>query len=324
MNTNLDTFLDDSRTYGPAGKPHYDMVDFYYESRRRYVNENTNNLCRTRLNTVLCDWEENWNVVVQKEQIIGLTGIVLQRWSNEFSKTHKPSSMNNYISFLNGFLDWAYKMSFVQENFSYVIKSQKIPDIESIPEDERPQEKFYSNEQIQKLFKTIEEREDSEWIRDEALVSLFLYSGLRREEVAKLTIKSVLNYGRGKIYCQRKGGAWKLVEVNEEWYKYLDKYLEVRQPYSDNDPLFITNRGTGLTKRGMYDVLRKYQDAAELDIRGSHVFRHVFISEVEKAGGIAVARDCANHKHIRITDRYDHTTADQRQVAVNSLKFGIE
>lgn len=317
---NNTTFDNGSREIGQRGAAHYSMVDFYCQSRKRRVNENTVNLQRIRLNTVLNDWEENYRVIVQSQQIIGLSGLIIQDWCNRWSEIKAPSTMNNYISFLNGFLNWAYQIGFVQEDYSKLLVWQKPIDPETLPEEERPPEKNYTHKEIASLLKAIETSGNKTWIRDRAIITLILYSGLRREEVAKLTVKQVLNYGRGKIYCQRKGGAWKLVDVAEDWYQYLDAYLDSREYAYDDDPLFITKDNKALTKQGMYFAIRKYQDKLDL-VRGSHVLRHVFISEVEKEGGIAVARDCANHKHIRITDKYDHSTSDQRQAAVNSINY---
>lgn len=311
---------DTSRTYGSRGKAHYAIVDFYCQSRKRRVNENTLNLQKVRINTILADWEENYNVIIQENQIIGLNGIIVQRWCNAWSEKKTPSTMNNYISFLNGFLYWAFQIGFVQEDYSKILKSQKPIDPETLPEEERPVEKIYTHEEVESLLKEIEKMQDRNWLRDRAIVSLFLYSGLRREEVSKLTIKQVMKYGKGNIYCQRKGGAWKMANVSEEWYQYLAPYLATRESTQDDDPLFTVKDNKPISKMAIYEIVRKYQDKLGL-IRGSHVLRHVFISEVEKTGGIAVARDCANHKHVRVTDRYDHTTADERKVAVNSINY---
>ena len=311
---------DTSRTFGSRGKAHYAIVDFYCQSRKRNITENTLNLQRVRINTILADWEENYNVIVQENQIIGLNGITVQRWSNKWSETKSPSTMNNYISFLNGFLAWGFHVGLIQEDYSRILRSQKLVDPDTLPEEERPVEKIYTHEEVEALLKVIEKRQDRNWLRDRAIVSLFLYSGLRREEVSKLTIKQVMKYGKGNIYCQRKGGAWKMANVSEEWYQYLAPYLESRENTDDDDPLFTVRGDKPISKMGLYEIVRKYQDDLGL-IRGSHVLRHVFISEVEKTGGIAVARDCANHKHVRITDRYDHTTADERKIAVNSIDY---
>ena len=299
---------------------HYALVDFYCHSRKRQVNENTIALQRTRLNTILNDWVLNDNVIVQDNQLLGVSGLTVQLWCNRWSETRTPATMNNYISFLNGFLYWAYQIGSIQGDFSKILRCQKRVDPDTLPEDERPVEKFYSHEEVEALVRAIEESQDRNWLRDRAMITLILFSGLRREEVSKLTIKQVRKYGKGKIYCQRKGEVWKMVDVSEEWYKYLLPYLESRGPLEDSDPLFTVRKNDPISKMGIYEAIRKYQDRLNL-VRGSHVLRHVFISEVEKVGGIAVARDCANHKHIRITEQYDHTTADQRQAAVNCLKY---
>ena len=312
---------DGSRTYTRSGMPKYAIVDFFVESQKRRVLPNTQNAMLEKLNRVLSVFESEYGVVVEKERIVGLTGAVIQTWCNKTSVDHAPRTMNLYISFMNRFFGWAYSMGYMTENYQGLLKMQKVPDKDSYPEEKRI-EKYYDHNQVRSLFELIEEEKRPNWLRDRAIAALILYSGLRQEEIEKLKIKQLYSHGRGKIYCQRKGGAWKMVTVGEAAYRYIEPYLDTRVPYDEEEPLFIgrPDSKTPLCGDRMYNSLKYYQDKLGLP-SGTHVLRHVFVSEVEKTGGVAVARDCANHKHLRVTDLYDHTSEAQRKRAVDKIDY---
>lgn len=158
-------------------------------------------------------------------------------------------------------------------------------------------------------------------LRNRAIVALFLYSGIRVSELCSLTIGSVRKHGRGLIYCRRKGGQWKDVEVADPFYRYLEDYLDTRTDRFDmNAPLFKTNRGGFMERKLIYQTLAPVQ--RELGIAtGSHALRHTYISEIDKIGGPTIARDLANHSSLKITNKYDHSTRDQRQAVLDRLNW---
>ena len=55
---------------------------------------------------------------------------------------------------------------------------------------------------------------------------------------------------------------------------------------------------------------------------GVHILRHSFVSNIEKNAGAGAARDLANHKSLAITNRYDHTSPQDRREAVGKLDWG--
>lgn len=293
----------------------YAMVCFYAASRKMQVTEATNEQCIDRLNTVFDDLIENYGVVLEECAIIGLSGHVLQSWFNKFVDTRKPSTINNYVSFINPFLRWAYNIGYIEKDISRVLQNVPIPSVETLPEWERPKDKYMTHEEVERLLNATYSS------RDRAIVALFLYSGIRVSELCSLTLDSVLKPEKGKIYCKRKGGKWKYVDVADEFYEYLSEYLAERDDILDRQaPLFISSRGGHLDRRTIYAALSKIQRELGL-ATGPHVLRHTFISEVDKIGGPSVARDLANHSSLRVTNRYDHTTEEQRRETISRLSW---
>ena len=300
----------------------YPMIDFYAES----INLEDLTILH-HINTLERIFRslEDFGVRLEEEAIPGLSGAALQRWLNAFKKDHKPTTVNNYVVTLNPFLRWAHSIyPDTIPDFSGVIRTMRLPDPDKIPESERPKEKYYNDEEVSRLL-AIPRRDTPAKKRDRAIIALLAGSGLRAAELCSLNIGDIVGRPHGLVYVRRKGGAWKNVEVAEFVYSFLETYIATRPDQDDaKAPLFITNRGNRMSGLQLYRLMKSKEDQAGLSDslqRGVHIFRHTFISNAEKVGGAAVARDLANHKSLAITNRYDHSTAEQRTYAVNNTTF---
>lgn len=302
----------------------FPMIDFYCESIAGNVGESTIRHHEDVLERIFKQMRE-FGVDLLEESIPGMSGAALQRWMNKFKLDHKPTSVNGYVVTLNPFLRWAHSIyPDTIADFSGVLHCMKLPDPDKLPVEERPKDKYYTDEEIARLL-AVPKRDSDQKKRDRAIIALFLGSGLRVSELCSLNIGDIDNHERGSVYVRRKGGAWKDVDVAEFAYKYIETYLKTRKDRKDADaPLFLTSHGQRCTGPQLYKAMRTKQDKAGVSdgkARGNHTFRHTFISSVEKIGGGAVARDLANHKSLVITNRYDHSTAQQRRDAVNALNW---
>lgn len=301
------------------------MIDFYCESIN--ASESTVSHHAETLERIFRQLA-NFGVTLNEESIDGLSGAALQRWLNEYKKDHKPSSVNNAVVTLNPFLRWAHTI--YPEgvgDFGNILKTMRLPDPDKMPEEERPKEKYYTHEQVAELLKVpVPSRDSILKKRDRAIMALYLASGIRVSELCQLKIRSLTDHGHGYVYVRRKGGAYKTTEVSEFAYDYIETYLKTRADRDNpNAPLFTTLDGLPCNRVQLYKSMRTKQKKVVGDdfAVGNHVLRHVFVSEAEKIGGGAVARDLANHKTLAITNRYDHSSADQRRQAVDALNYGI-
>ena len=304
----------------------YPMIDFYVESvsdgkQTRTLAHHTEYL--ERVFTQM----QKFGVRMNEESIDGLTGAAVQRWFNDFKKDKQPSTINNYVVTLNPFFRWAHTIYPEIPDVSHVLRCIRLPDYDKLPEDERPKDKYYTDEEIGKLLAIPRRKCDDSPLkmRDRAIIAVYVGTGVRAFELCQLTIGSFRNYKHGFIHVRRKGGAYKDVEVAEFVYEYVNTYLDTREDKDDMDaPLFITTHGKPCSNDQLYKAMRHRQRQAGIDKAvGNHVYRHTFVSSVEKIGGGAVARDLANHKSLTITNKYDHSTAEQRRAAINALTYGI-
>lgn len=297
----------------------YPMIDFYVESCNIAEASAAHHI--DVLQRVFRQME-SFGVHMMPESIDGLTGASVQRWFNAFKKDKKPTTVNNYVVTLNPFFRWAHTIYPDIQDVSNILHTQRLPSYDQIPDEEKPKDKYYSDEEIAALLK-VPKYDSPLKKRDRAIIAMFIGTGLRVSELCQLTVGAFRNYKHGYVRVRRKGGAIKDVDVAEFVYGYVEAYLKTREDLKDSDPLFVTIHGEPCNRNQLYQSMRTRQKHIGTDKAiGNHVFRHTFISGVEKIGGGAVARDLANHRSLSITNRYDHSTADQRHDAVNALHWG--
>ena len=301
----------------------FPMIEFYGESSQNMESSVAHSM--DVLNRIFRQLEP-YGVKMLEESIPGLNGATLQRWFNAYRKDRKPSTVNNAVCILNPFLRWAHTIyPDAIGDYSNVLHTVRLPQYDKMPEEDRPKEHYYTDAQIRKLLEIPKHDTDLKK-RDRAIIAMFLATGLRVSELCQLKIGNLTDHGHGYVYVRRKGGAYKTTEVAEFAYEHIERYLRTRKDRSNADaPLFLTIHGEPVNRYQLYHSMRnRLKKVVDTDVYGvkQHNFRHTFVSAVEKAGGGAVARDLANHKSLAITNRYDHSTAEQRRAAVDSLRFG--
>ena len=282
------------------------------------IMDTTAHQCSEKLDRIFRVLTEDYGVIMHDDHIDGLDGRVLSDYYSLLAQGRKMSTRNNYVCFLNPFLRWAYKTKIISEDLSDILATHKLPSENTVPEWER-KNKYISPDEVSLLLTVMPGRNK---VRDRAIIAFFLGTGLRVSEMCSLTLGSVLDSPRGDVYCKRKGGSWEHVLVADFVYPYLEEYLKTRNDLDNHKaPLFVTTHGNAANPNQIYKAIAFKQRSLNL-ATGPHNFRHTFVSEVEKIGGAAVARDVANHKSIRVTNRYDHTTQDQRVRAIKALRLG--
>ena len=301
------------------------MIDFYVESAiaaHRFQPASAAET-KSKLERVFASLEESYGVSISDQKITGLDTAKLQRWFISASAQWKPATINAYVCAINPFLRWAYEMAVGEERYidydlSRLLKTVRIPDVDELPDEERPLDKYYSHEQAKELLYGDHGRNQ---VRDRAIMGLILYSGLRVSEVCSITVGQFRNSAHGTLRLRRKGGAWATAYIGEEAYPLIEAYLATRKDIDNpSAPLFMTTHGKPCSREQIYKALAHKQKEIGL-ATGPHALRHTAVSEVMNTRGAAVARDYANHKNLHVTNRYSHTTDEQRRAAANGLHW---
>lgn len=163
-------------------------------------------------------------------------------------------------------------------------------------------------------------------IRDLAMVSLFLGTGIRVSELVGIDMDDV-NFDDLSFVVTRKGGARVLLYYSEEVAGYLFDYYTVRK--SDiklkNEPaLFVSLQNKRITTRAVENIIKKYSAiAAPLKHITPHKLRSTFGTQLYRStGDIYVVADVLGHKDVNTTKRhYAAITDDIRRSASTKVSL---
>jgi integrase/recombinase XerD len=153
-------------------------------------------------------------------------------------------------------------------------------------------------------------------LRDRALLELMYACGLRASEAIDLEVGD-LDLRVAVLRARGKGSKERLVPVGREAIAAVRAYLERGRPalvgLRDERHLFLNQRGSGLTRQGLYKIVQRHARAAGLDDRMSpHTLRHTFATHL-LAGGcdLRSLQEMLGHADIATTQIYTHLSAER-------------
>ena len=177
-------------------------------------------------------------------------------------------------------------------------------------------------------------------IRDRAILELLARAGLRRSELARLTLADIQERGRQPDKRRRaaiaprrgdqtplevvvrgsKRGRTRTIPLHAEAHDALRRWYTARPPAS-TDALFVSLRRRQsaipepISAGAVGDVVTKHATAADIrdDRRTAHVLRHTFCTMLAERGvALEVIRALAGHIDVRTTQIYVDVS-DQRK-----------
>ena len=164
-------------------------------------------------------------------------------------------------------------------------------------------------------------------VRDRAIVTIMLYTGLRLSELAALVVTDVAITARKGMVTVRsgKGDRYRKVPLNSACRSVLVDWLDVRADLCDlkeiaTDALWLSRLGTGLSVRAVGHVIERVADDADLEGLSGHVLRHTFVTNLVRSGAdIVLIAELAGHRRLDTTRRYSLPSETDRADAVESV-----
>lgn len=152
--------------------------------------------------------------------------------------------------------------------------------------------------------------------RDRAMLETIYASGLRVTELITLKISDV-NLGVGFIRCFGKGSKERIIPLGKVAIEYLNRYLlSGRQSFvraGSQEYLFLTNRGTRMSRVGFWKIIKKYAASAGITKHLTpHTLRHSFATHLLQGGAdLRSIQEMLGHADISTTQIYTHVTRDK-------------
>lgn len=155
--------------------------------------------------------------------------------------------------------------------------------------------------------------------RDAAMLYTMYACGLRVSELVGLRLPR-LALERGLLSVEGKGGKERMVPIGEAAITQVLRYLaEVRGVWAkpEDDFVFVTPRGTGMTRQAFWKIVRRYAIATGIAKPLSpHKLRHSFATHLlERGADLRAVQAMLGHADISTTQVYTHVMGDRlRQV----------
>ncbi|KQO25945.1 recombinase XerD [Acidovorax sp. Leaf76] len=156
-------------------------------------------------------------------------------------------------------------------------------------------------------------------VRDRTMLELMYASGLRVTEL--VTLKTFqLGLAEGVLRVMGKGGKERLVPFGEVARQWLDQYLQEARGAilsgQQTDDLFVTQRGSGMTRAMFWVIVKKWAAVAGITVPLSpHTLRHAFATHLLNHGAdLRVVQLLLGHADISTTTIYTHVARERLKV----------
>ena len=151
---------------------------------------------------------------------------------------------------------------------------------------------------------------DARGMRDAAMLHTLYASGLRVSELVQLRSRDV-DLRAGVLSAFGKGSKRRLVPINALAIDSLEQYLgTVRGQWAKpkETRVFVTRRGTGMTRQAFWKNLKRYSVLAGITRRVyPHMLRHSFATHLLEGGAdLRVVQTLLGHTDISTTQVYTH------------------
>jgi site-specific recombinase XerD len=153
--------------------------------------------------------------------------------------------------------------------------------------------------------------------RDRAILAIFLYAGLRCNELRMLDVQD-LDFETGTIYVRfAKRDKQRLIPLHAEASAALKTFLAGRE----TGPVFGSLQGERISNRRLRSLIKDLGQRAGIhkDLH-PHALRHTFAVALLEAGvDLEMIKELLGHESILTTTIYLHCTTQRKRAAVDRL-----
>lgn len=204
-------------------------------------------------------------------------------------------------------------------NFHQFLQLEQVIDTNpalrlNTPKEERELPVVLSVEEMETLLHSPDST--AQGIRDNAIMELLYASGLRVSELINLKLGD-LNLDMGFIRVYGKGDKERIVPTTEYVADKLNNYIKNQRltllKHENTDILFLTNRGKGFTRQGLWKTIKKYVLISGINKNITpHTFRHSFATHlIENGADLRAVQEMLGHSDISTTQVYTQISASK-------------
>jgi site-specific recombinase XerD len=210
-----------------------------------------------------------------------------------------PFTIHTVMRTLKHFLRWSYSKGYMRRDLSeFRLSPPPLPDPKAVD----------AENALSLMYAAARVGEDWERARNLAMLYLLRDTGGRLGSILHLDIDN-LDLKAGKLFTKTKGDKPITLYINRPTIHALSVWMRMRPQLEPLDhKLFVSIKGTALTRSGFYSVLDKLIDAAGLRGMGrvnAHSFRHAWARDALMAGeDLTRVSQTLGHTSVRVTGDY--------------------
>ena len=242
--------------------------------------------------------------------------------------TNEERGKSRKLASLRSFYNYYYQSELIEKNPAVLIPMPKLHQKEIVRLD--ADEVAILLDQVEdgtKLTKSQLKYHEKTKVRDIALLTLLLGTGIRVSECVGLDIEDI-DFKNNGIKIRRKGGYETAVYFGAEVEKALMDYLEQRHhiiPLSGHEhALFLSIQNRRITVRAVENLVKKYASTVtSLKKITPHKLRSTYgTSLYRETGDIYLVADVLGHKDVNTTRKHYAALEDERRrKAANAVKL---
>jgi len=231
----------------------------------------------------------------------------------QITRTH----ILDYLSHLAGLgrsgVTRARKLAAIREYCKFLVSEQILSTspTEHIvrPKKERKQRVFLRVDEYMRLLNAAVGNN-----RDYAILQLFLQSGIRVAELVGLTLTDI-ELDAGTMLINGKGNKQRTIYLEKKATQALKSYV-INRPVSADQHVFLNYQGSGLSVRGVMDIVEKYRKLAGITKKFScHSLRHTCATyKASKGYTPAELQDLLGHEKPETSFIYVHMARDAQKL----------
>lgn len=236
--------------------------------------------------------------------------------SHELGRGVSKRSCKRFLSSVKHFYKFMLLRGYVKENSFVFI---------SAPKTDKKLPRVLYKEQINSLFSENKKRTDELAYRDQAILSVLYYSGIRASELCSIKMQDI-SLKQRIIRIIGKGNKERIVPISEECRDDVDKYLKfsrgnfLAKTKMQPAELFLTKNGDRLTVRTLERILDNIELKCGTFVHlHPHILRHSFATHLlEKGADLRIIQELLGHADINATQVYTHVTEEAMAEAYSS------
>jgi len=243
--------------------------------------------------------------------------------NSEKGKARKLASIRSFFKYL-------FNHDLISSNVASKVKTPKLHNKEIIRLEKDEVKRMLNAVQSPTTFTERQKHYNSNTkIRDNAIVTLFLGTGIRISELVGLNVED-FDFSQNAFKVTRKGGNQAILYFSMEVAKALQDWLEKRSylPLDENEnAMFVSLQNKRICVRAVENLVKKFaKEGSPLKKISPHKLRSTFGTNLyRETKDIYIVADVLGHKDVNTTKKhYAAINEDMRKSVANIIKLNDE